>query len=439
MRGLREGFIRVLTLIRRAPLIDKRTLDEIIREIQRTLLKADVSVELILDLSNRIRKRVLEEKGPPGFSKREILIKILYEELVRILGGKERYELPLRRGKTYVLMLVGIQGSGKTTTAAKIAYHYMRKGFKVALVSADTYRPGAYDQLEQLSRQIGVPMYGERDGQNAIEIAKRGVERFRRDGYDLIIIDTAGRHKEEEKLLREMEKMVEAIRPNGVMLVLDATIGKQAGPQAEAFHKVTRIGYITLTKLDGSAKGGGALAAVARTGARIVFIGIGEKVDELEPFDPQQFVARILGMGDLKTLLEKFQRFEKIEKARLEAMASGKFTLLDLKEQFRQLTSMGPLSKILELIPDGGVLPKDVAEKGEESIKKWLIIMDSMTMEELINPRIINYSRMKRIARGSGTTVKDVRELLRAYERSRKIMKKLMKQRKRWRGIPFKL
>jgi len=435
LESLRKGLTEIIAKIRRSSIIDEKTLKELIRGIQRELLKADVSVEIVAELSRKVEERIKKEKIPPGFSKQELLIRIIYEELIKILGGESKYSIRLKKGTSNVIMLVGIQGSGKTTTAGKLAYFFKNKGFKTALVCADNYRPGAVDQLRQLAEKVGVAFYGEENAHSAIEVAKKGVEKFRNEKYEVIIVDTAGRHKKERELIEEMKEIASAISPDEIILVLDGTIGRQAGTQAEAFHKATPIGSIIITKLDGAARGGGALAAVTKTGASISFIGMGEKIEELELFDPPSFVSRLLGMGDLKQLIERFRKAEALEKLRLTALASGKFTLLDMKEQLESLTKMGPLRKLLELLPGGFKLPEGFEEASEENIHKWVAIMNSMTQLELLKPEIINRSRMLRIAKGSGTTLRDVKNLLEAYNKSRKLLKKMMRRAKRFKGL----
>jgi len=413
----------------RAPLVDRKVVKELIRDIQRALLQADVNVQLVLQLSQRIERRVFEEELPPGITRRELLLKIVYDELVNLLGGEGKPQVIPSSRKSYVIMLVGIQGSGKTTTAAKLALFYKKNGLKTALICADNYRPGAYAQLKQLGESIGVPVYGVQEKLDASEIARRGVDKFRREGYNIIIVDTAGRHKEEKTLIEEMKRIAEKVSPDEIMLVIDGTIGQQAMIQAKAFNEATKIGSIFITKLDGSARGGGALSAVAATGAPIKFIGVGEKVDEIEVFIPSRFVSRLLGMGDLETLVEKVKAAEiaPSEKA-AERLMSGKFTLNDLLEQFKSLSKMGPLGKLLKLIPGFGIsLPEGFEETSKDKLKKYMAIIQSMTPEERENPEIINRSRIRRIAVGSGTTVRDVRELLKQY----RSMKKLIRQFKR--------
>ena len=269
-----------LRKIFRASIVDEAAVKELVRNIQRSLLQADVNVKLVLDISKRIEERALKEKIQPGISRREHVIKVVYEELTRFLGEKP-VPMKIEPGKKKVIMLVGIQGSGKTTAAAKLARYFQKRGLKPALICADTYRPGAYAQLQQLASKISVPLYGEPKKKDPVKIAINGLKQF--SDKDVVIIDTAGRHKEEHELIKEMKVLEKKIKPNEVMLVIDGTIGQQAMTQAKAFNEATPIGSILVTKLDGSARGGGALSAVAATGAPIKFIGTGEKIGDIEP------------------------------------------------------------------------------------------------------------------------------------------------------------
>ncbi|RLE58732.1 MAG: signal recognition particle protein [Thermoprotei archaeon] len=434
MEQFREGLLKVVSRIRTSVMLDKKEVDAIIRELQRVLLKADVDVKLVFEITQNIKKKFFSQQLPPGFSKKEVLLKILYDELVRLLGGEETYEFVVDK-RPKIVMLVGIQGSGKTTSTAKLASYLQKRGYRVGVICADTYRPGAYDQLKQLSEKIGVIFYGDPREKNAVKIVKDGVGFLKNKGVDVILIDTAGRHKDEISLINEMKEISDKIKPDETILVIDSTIGKAAGKQAEAFHKVSPIGSIILTKLDGTAKGGGALSAVSATGAKIAFIGVGEKIDDLELFNARKFVARLLGMPDLENIIKRFERLERIERERAKAIAAGKLTLLDLKDQLKQISSMGPLSKILEMFGGMPSLPEGVAKKGEENISKWLAIMDSMTMEELLHPEILDKSRINRIARGSGTTPRDVRELLAAYKKMKKLMRQFARSRKKLPGL----
>ena len=431
LEGIREAVRKFL----RSTVSYEESVKEFIRDLQRTLLKADVNVKVVFELSESIRKRALQEKPPPGITRRDWLIKIVYEELVKMFGGEKTPDV-IPKSRPYTIMMIGIQGSGKTTSAAKLAYYYKKKGLKPALVCSDTYRPAAYEQLKMLGDQIGVPVYGNPKTKDPIKLAIEGVKNFISKGYDIIIVDTAGRHKEEEGLLKEMKNMAEAITPDEIMLVLDASMGQQALVQAKKFHETTPIGSIFIAKLDGSAKGGGALSAVAATGAIVKFVGVGEKVNEIEVFDPPSFVSRIMGLGDLKGLIEKIKEAElekEITEKQMKAIISGRITMRDLYHQLVSIRKMGPLSKILQMIPGFSLtLPStDQLKITEEKMDKWIAIINSMTYEELRKPEIIDKSRMRRIAIGSGTTLEDVKELLKYYD----TMKKLIKQVRRRKDI----
>jgi len=418
----------------------EEAVNQFIRELQKTLISADVNVRVVLELTRKIKERALESEPPPGVLRREWFIKIVYDSLVELFGGESPEILPKKL--PWIMMLVGIQGSGKTTTAGKLAYFYKRRGYRVGLITTDTYRPAAYDQLKQLAEQIGVPFYGERDSHDPVGIARRGVKKLLGEGVNVVIVDTAGRHGygEEEELLKEMRELADAIKPNEVILVIDAYLGQKAYDLAKRFHERTPIGSIIITKLDGTAKGGGAISAVSVTGAQIKFIGDGEKIEDLEPFSPKKFVARLLGLGDLETLLEKFKALEEsaeLEKRFEKAMLTGRLTLRDMYAQIKSLKKMGPLRKVLQMIPGLAMMPLDDEKLrlSEERMDKWLHIMESMTYEELDNPSIIDRRRIKRIALGSGTRPEDVKELLAYYENTKRMLKNI----KRKKGILRKL
>lgn len=425
MESFKEGILRVVSKIKTSVLLDTKELDSIIRELQRVLLKADVEVKLVLEISERIRKRFLEEEHPPGFSKKDVLVKILYDELVNLLGGETTEELDVKP-IPYKIMLVGIEGSGKTTTAGKIANYYKKKGYRVGLIAADTYRPGAYDQLKTLAELAGAMFYGDSQEKDTVSLVKRGVETLQTAGAQVIIIDTAGRHKDEDSLMEEVKVLYKELKPDAVFLVVDAMQGSAVARQARAFREAVPYGYVVVSKMDGSAKGGGALSAAAASNARVLFIGVGEKIDDLEPFNPRKFVARLLGMPDLDAILQRFAAFSRYEKERAKAIASGKITLLDLKEQLENLRKLGPLSKMAEMM---GLQVKITGDE-EMSVERWINIMNSMTMDELLNPDIIDASRIRRIARGSGVTPREVRQLLEAYQNMKKMIKQLSRSRR---------
>lgn len=432
LERLGSSLYDALRKVFRASVVDEATVKELVRDIQRALLQADVNVKLVLDISKRIEERALKENVPPGISRREHVIKVVYEELTRFVGEKQ-VPVKIEPGKKKVIMLVGIQGSGKTTAAAKLARYFQKRGLKPGLICADIYRPGAYAQLQQLADRINVPVYGDVKAKDPVKVVFEGLKQF--NEKDLVLIDTAGRHKEEQELIKEMKTLEKNIKPDEVMLVIDGTIGQQALVQAKAFHEATPIGSILVTKLDGSARGGGALSAVAATGAPIKFIGTGEKTEDVEPFIPSRFVGRLLGMGDLETLLEKVREAEiKVPEKKARAMLSGKLTLTDVYEQFEAVKGMGPFRKLLKMIPGMSYdLPEDKLNMAEEHLEKWRVMIQSMRSEEKENPKIFNSSRIRRVARGSGTSEKEVKELLKQYAMMRRMLKMLRRKKK----LPF--
>jgi signal recognition particle subunit SRP54 len=408
----------------------EEAVNEFIRDLQKELIKSDVNLKLVSEISSRIRQRALNEKPPPGVSRKNWFITIVYEELLNMLGGDKKPNIKPTK-KPWVILLVGLQGSGKTTTAGKLAYFYKLEGFKVGLVAADTYRPAAFDQLKQIGDSIGVPVYGDPNEVDAVAIAKRGVEYFVQKGFDIVIIDTAGRHHREETLLEEMKHIYEAVKPDEIILVIDASIGQQAYQIAKKFHEATPIGSIIVTKLDGTAKGGGALSAVAATGARIKFIGVGEKIEDLEVFKPSRFIARILGLGDIEGLVESVKRMQvEFTEEDAKKLIEGKLNMRLIYKQLLSLRKLGPLRRVLQMIPGFELkLPIEIDHKElEKKIDKWIAIINSMTYEELENPEIIDRSRMKRIAYGAGVSIDEVRELLRQYEAMKKLLKTLRRK-----------
>ncbi len=439
LEHLGSSLYDALKKIFKASVVDEATVKELVRDIQRALLQADVNVKLVLDISKRIEDRALQEKVPPGISRREHVIKVVYEELTRFLGDKP-VPLKVEPGKRKIIMLVGIQGSGKTTAAAKLARYLQKRGLKPALVCGDTFRPGAYAQLQQLANRINIPIYGDPKSRDAVKVVCEGLKQY--VDRDVIIVDTSGRHKEEHELIKEMKMLEKSIKPDEVMLVIDGTIGQQALVQAKAFNEATPIGSILVTKLDGSARGGGALSAVAATGAPIKFIGTGEKTEDIEAFVPSRFVGRLLGMGDLETLLEKVKDAEiAVPEKKAKAIMSGKFTLTDMYEQFEAMKGMGTFKKLFKMLPGMSYnIPDDMLNMAEGRLEKWRVLIQSMTPEERDNPKIFNSSRMKRVAKGSGTSEKDVKELLKQYIMMRRMLK-TMRRKKKFpmfgRGLPI--
>lgn len=417
----------------RSSVVDEAAVKDLVRDIQRALLQADVNVQLVLQISKRIEERALKEAVPPGISRREHVIKVVYEELTRFVGEKQ-VPLNLEPGKRRIIMLVGIQGSGKTTAAAKLARYFQKKGFKPALICADTFRPGAFAQLQQLATRMNVPIFGDSKAKDPVKVVSEGLKQF--VDKDVVIVDTSGRHKEEKELIDEMKTLEKRIKPDEVIMVIDGTIGQQALMQARTFHEATPIGAIIVTKLDGSARGGGALSAVAATGAPIKFIGTGEKTEDIELFIPPRFVGRLLGMGDLETLLDKVKEAEvQVPQKKAKAILSGKFSLTDMYDQFEAMKKMGPFRKVLTMLPGmSNKLPEDMLNTAEDRLEKWRVIIQSMRTEEKENPKLFSSSRIKRVARGSGTSEKEVKELLKQYV----MMRRMLKMFKRKKGkMPF--
>jgi len=432
LERLGSSLYEAIKKVFKASVVDEATVKELVQDIQRALLQADVNVKLVLEISKRIEERALNEKVPPGVSRREHIIKVVYEELTRFLGEKP-VPVKIEPGKRKTIMLVGIQGSGKTTNGAKLARYFQKRGMKPALICADTFRPGAYAQLQQLANRINVPLYGDPKAKDSLKVVNEGLKQF--TDKDIVIIDTSGRHKGEQELIKEMKALEKNIKPDEVILVIDGTIGQQALVQAKAFNEATPIGSILVTKLDGSARGGGALSAVAATGAPIKFIGTGEKVEDIEPFVPSRFVGRLLGMGDLETLLDKVREAEvKVPEKKAKAILSGKFTLTDMYEQFEAVKGMGTFRKLLKMLPGMSYnIPEEMLNTAEDRLEKWRVMIQSMTQQEKDNPKIFNSSRMKRVARGSGTSEKEVKELLKQYVMMRRMLKTFRRKKK----LPF--
>ena len=436
----------VLSKIAKSIFVDEKLVNEIIKEIQRALLQADVNVNLVFELSEKIRQRALKEKTPSGITQREYLIKIVYEELTNLLG-KEKEEIKIERKKPFKIMMVGLFGSGKTTTIGKLANYYKKRGYKIATLGLDVHRPAAPQQLKQLSQQVQVPFYIDEKEKNPIKIYNEFKNEF--DNYDILIIDTAGRDALSKDLIEEIKELNDKIKPDEKVLVISGDIGQAAQKQAESFNEACDVTSVIVSKLDGTARGGGALAACSATNAKIKFIGVGEKLEDLETYNPEGFVSRILGMGDIEALLEKAKESITEEKAQdlSKKLLKGDFSLIDLYEQMESMKKMGPLNKIVDMIPGFGQLklPDNMLKVQEGKLEKWKHAMNSMTKEELEDPDIISTSRIARISKGSGVTANEIRELLKQYKQSKKLIK-LMKGQdpskimKKFQGkMPFKI
>jgi signal recognition particle subunit SRP54 len=403
--------------------IDEELIKELSKDVQRALLQSDVNVRLVLEITKNLEERSLNETPPPGLSRKDHIVKILYDELSKLLGNETEFNF--QPGKQNKVILLGIQGSGKTTVASKLAKFLTKQGYSVGVIGADTYRPGALVQLRIMCEKSNVEVYGEENNKDSPEIVKNGLKHYEKLPLDIILIDTAGRHKQEQDLLDEMDRINKVANPDLVLLVIDGTIGQQCFSQAEAFHKTLPIGGIIVTKLDSSAKGGGAIAASAATGAQIMYIGTGERIDDLEKFSPTRFVGRLLGMGDIQAVLDLAKRLENEgDDVRLKRISSGKMNMEDFFYQLEEVTKVGSLRGFLDNMPGlSGMVKDDQLDQMEGRVSKWRFIIQSMTKEEKADPDLLNSSRIKRIARGSGWSEHEVKELVKNYKNSKNMMK----------------
>ena len=412
-----------LKKITSALFIDEKTINELIKEIQRALLAADVNVQLVFDLTNKIKQRFREEKPTKEQPKREFLIHIVYEELTNLLGA-EKEEIKIQQKKPFKIMLVGLFGSGKTSLAGKLASYYKKRNYKVATIGLDVHRPAASQQLKILSDQVGVNCFIDEKEKDPVKIYKKFEQQYK--NYDILIVDTAGRDALLQELIDEIESLNKLINPDERLLIIPAELGQTAQRQAEQFHKSCSITGIVVTKMDGTAKAGGALSACSVSGAKIKFLAVGEKPNDLETFNPPNFVSRLLGMGDLEALLEKAREAisEKQSKDIEKRLLKGEFNLVDLYEQMEAMSKMGSLSKLMELVPGMSQLklPKEVLNVQEDKLKHWKFSMNSMTREELENPEIISGERIKRISLGSGVPSSEIRDLLKQYRMAKKMI-----------------
>ena len=424
----------IMRKLRGLPKIDKDVINSIIQDLQRALLSADVKVELVFQMTENIKKAAMNTNLKRA-RRKDFIIKLVHDELVETIGGKSA-PIRIKPGKSNVILLVGIQGSGKTTTVGKLSRFYKSKGYKVAAVTTDTWRPGAYEQLVQLTDQIGVKCYGNPNEKNAIKLAVRETKKAINAEHDIIIVDTAGRHKEEKELMKEMEKIEASLKPNEVILVIDGSLGQQAYSQAEEFAKATNIGSIIVTKLDGTAKGGGALSACAATNQSIRFIGVGEKLEDFEEFNPTTFVGTLLGVPDIQGLVSRVQDAEiDVDPDMVKRMMKGKFTLEDLLSQLKGIKKVGNMKQILTMM-GGGNIPEALTDDAEKNLEKWEVVINSMTQEEKEDPKIIKKTRKRRIAIGSGTDYATINRMLDQYNQMKKFMKKALQMQKKGKGIP---
>ena len=415
LEGLGNILKKSIDRISSAIFVDKALIELIVKDLQRALIMADVNVALVSEISAKIRKE--GESNVKGVDKKEHLVKLLNDELERIIGG-EKKELIL--GKKDAILFVGLYGTGKTTTISKLGSYYKKRGRNVALLGLDVHRPAASEQLEQLGEKIDVPVFIDKSEKNAIKVYDKYKKELEK--YDLILIDSAGRDALEESLIKEIKDISNKIKPTHTILVIAADIGQAARIQTIKFKESCSIDGVIITRMDSSAKAGGALTACYETKAPVYFIGTGEKPADLEPFNPKTFVSRLLGMGDLESLIEKVKTAtgEKEQQQLAARLSEGKFTLIDLYEQIKSMQNMGPLSKITELIPgfSKAKIPEEMLGNQEQKMKGWKNAINSMTLEEIENPEILEKEtgRISRIAKGSGTSTGDIRQLLKQYK-----------------------
>lgn len=409
---LRESIDKITSLGH----VDKDAVESLIKDMQRSLIEADVDVSLVSELSDNIKKHAFEDL-PPGLTRKEHVIKVVYEELTRIMG-ETRSTVEIKPKK---ILLIGLFGSGKTTTAAKLARFYQKKGLKPALVCCDVVRPAAYEQLQQLAAKIDIPFYGSK-GKDSSSVLKESLAKAK---ADVLIVDSSGRSALDNDLVKEIKSLNTILNPDERILVIPADIGQAAKEQAKAFHEALGITDVIVTKLDATAKGGGALTACYETNAKVVFITKGETPEDLETYDPQKFVARLIGFPDLETLMEKARSV--VDEKKAEKIIKGDFDIEDFYSQIESMQKMGPMSQMLDMMGAGklaGKIPGGL-DVQEAKMKKWKFIIQSMTKQEKATPEIIDSSRIKRIASGSGSSESDVRELLTNYNKVKKMMKKV--------------
>ncbi|KAJ2342652.1 Signal recognition particle [Coemansia sp. RSA 2618] len=419
-----------LQALSKEPVIDEKAVDALLREICSALLESDVNVRLVQKLRQNVKGRINMDELAASGNKRKVIQTAVFEELCSLVDPGVQPWRP-QKGKQNVVMFVGLQGSGKTTSCTKLAAYYKRKGLKVGLVCADTFRAGAFDQLRQNAARAHVPYYGSYTETDPVQIALEGVAQFKKSKFDLIIVDTSGRHKQEAELFAEMEQIAAATRPDNTIFVMDGTIGQAADAQARAFKESVDIGSIIITKMDGHAKGGGAISAVAATGSPIEFIGTGEHVHDLDKFSARPFVSKMLGMGDLSGLVDAVQDMQRGKKGEdmMKNLAKGVFTLKDMRDQLQNIMSMGPLSKLMGMVPgmSAEMMQGMDAEESTRRLRSYMCVFDSMTEAELNSDGAMfgTESRLRRVARGSGVRPVEIQALLYQHQQFGQIVKKM--------------
>ncbi|KAF2364477.1 Signal recognition particle SRP54 subunit [Trinorchestia longiramus] len=421
-----------LKSLNNATVIDEKVLDDLLKEICTALLESDVNIKLVKKLRENVKMAIDFEDMAGGLNKRRVIQTTVFRELVKLVDPGVKPFVPVK-GRPNVIMFVGLQGSGKTTTCTKLAYYYQRKGWRSCLVCADTFRAGAFDQVKQNCTKARIPFYGSYTEVDPVVIATEGLEQFKRENFEIIIIDTSGRHKQEDSLFEEMLQISTVCKPHNIIFVMDASIGQACESQARAFKEKVDVGSVIITKLDGHAKGGGALSAVAATKSPIIFIGTGEHIDNFEEFKTKPFISKLLGMGDIEGLIEKVTDLKLEDNEQLiDKLKQGHFTLRDMYEQFQNVQKMGPMSQIMGMLPGFSTdfLTKGGEQESMARLKRLMTMMDSMSDQELDSldgQKLFSKqpSRISRVAQGAGVMEIEVKELLNQYAKFAQMVKKM--------------
>ncbi len=422
--ALTQNFSKIFERLRSRGRLTEENIKEGLREVKIALLQADVSLPVINEFIKRVTERAVGQDVVKSISPGQQIVKIVHDEMIRLMSPADP-KIPFADGEPTVIMMAGLQGTGKTTTCGKLGLNLRSKGRKPLLVAADVKRPAAVEQLKVIGRQLDIPVYAE-DGKRVVKICKRAVEHAKKEHFDTVILDTAGRLQIDEEMMDELRKVAAKIKPQQIYLVVDAMIGQDAVNSAREFNEQLELDGIILTKMDGDARGGAALSVRAVTGKPIKFVGVGEKMDRLEEFHPDRVAGRILGMGDTVTLVEKAQKEMTADDAQKlqKKLMKGKFDLEDFLEQMQRMKKMGSLGDLLKMIPGLGS-KFEIGEEEEREMVKIEAIIKSMTGEERHRPEVIDLSRKRRIARGSATTTANVNSLLKQFKQMRKMIKQM--------------
>ena len=436
--SLTDKFSAIFKKIRGQSRLTEKNMDDMLKEVRIALLEADVNFKVVKEFTENIKQKAIGEQVYLKLNPSQMVVKIVHDELESLLGSGES-EIKYQRNKPTVIMLVGLQGSGKTTSAGKLGYLMKNKlNKKVLFAACDVYRPAAIDQLSQIANQLNIDIYQKGTNYNPVDIAKEAKNKAFNEHYDVLIVDTAGRLQIDEPLMEELNKMQSSIEPDEILLLVDAMSGQDAINVAKTFNRKLKLSGIIMSKLDGDARGGAALSIKHLTGIPIKFSGIGEKLTDLDIFHPDRMADRILGMGDVMSLVEKVQTEIDEKEARKAAskMMNGSFTLVDMLEQLKQVKKLGSLGGLMKMIPGMPNISEEQQQAAEREMKTFEAIMNSMTEEEKLHPEILKNSRKVRIAKGCGKTNADINRMLKKFEQSKEMMKRLQQYKKSGRIPP---